>query len=529
MLDAELVEQLKGVLAPLESRITLALELDGGAKGQELRELAEGLAAASPRLELAVGKASPGAPTLRLLKDGEPTGVRFEGVPGGHEFSSLVLAVLNADGKGRLPDADLRARIARIRGPLELRTFASLSCTNCPDVVQALNQMALINPRLRHAMVDGDAAPEEAERLGVQAVPSVFADGKLLHVGRADLLTLIEAVEAHAGADAAAEAEAADAGEFDVAVLGGGPAGVAAALYSARKGLRTAVVAQRLGGQVRDTLAIENLPGVPRTEGPILAEGLEAQLRGQSVAVLANRRVESLEDGPSKTLRLSGGSFLKARTVIVATGAQWRKLGVPGENEHIGRGVAFCPHCDGPFYKGRPVAVVGGGNSGVEAALDLAGICSHVTLLEFAGELKADAVLLQRLAALPNVRVLTSARTTAVMGDGTRVHALEYQDRSTGKEGSLAVDGVFVQIGLAPNSSAFRGTLKLNGRGEIETDGRGRTSLPGVYAAGDVTDTPFKQIAIAMGEGAKAALAAFEDGLQAPVPAATGALAAAAA
>jgi len=513
MLDADLAEQLKSVFGTLSSDLVLSVAPSGHERQGELRELLDGLAATSPRLSvLESGHHSP-VPRFALLKDGAPTGVVFRGIPGGHEFTSLVLAILNADGKGKLPDAGVLARIKALRGPVRLRTFVSLECTNCPDVVQALNLMALVHDDFQHEMWDGALAPEEVERLRIQGVPAVFDGDVLVHVGKADLAGLLETLEEKLGVEASAVATD-SVQEFDLVVVGGGPAGAAAAIYSARKGLRVAVVAGRIGGQVRDTLGIENLVSVPYTEGPKLSSDLRGHLESVGVAILDNRTVEELVDGETKELRLRGGELVRAAQVILATGAKWRELGVPGEKEYIGRGVAFCPHCDGPFYKGRRVAVVGGGNSGVEAAIDLAGICSEVTLLEFGETLKADAVLQRKLAALPNATVVRMARTAEVVGDGRKVTALKWEDRATGALVEKELDGVFVQIGLSPNSAVVKDLVETNRAGEIVVDGRGRTSKPGIYAAGDVTTIPFKQIVISMGDGAKVALAAFEDRLR---------------
>jgi alkyl hydroperoxide reductase subunit F len=515
MLDPSLLEQLKALYASLRGEYSLVMQPGGSPQHAELREMLKDLALASPRIKaLEQGKPS-AVPRVELLKDGAPTGVSFRGVPGGHEFSSLVLAILNADGQGKQPDAAVQARIQALRGPIELKTYVSLSCTNCPDVVQALNQMALLHPGFRHEAVDGALAPEEVEKLGIQAVPSVFAGDQLLQVGKSTLDGLLDVLEQHFGSQPQASAPARSEREFDVVVVGGGPAGSAAAIYSARKGLRTALVAQQMGGQVRETLGIENLISVPRTEGLRLAADLERHLKEYPIELLQDRRVEELRLGEVKQVLLKGGELLKAPTLILATGAKWRELGIPGEKEHLGRGVAFCPHCDGPFYKGRPVAVVGGGNSGVEAAIDLAGICSQVTLLEFQDTLKADEVLVRRLRSLANAQVITGARTTAVLGTDRGVTGISYQDRASGQDRQVAVEGVFVQIGLVPNSGLVQGLLDLNRSGEIVVDAHGRTSAPGVYAAGDVTTAPYKQIIIAMGEGAKAALAAFEDRMRA--------------
>lgn len=513
MLDADLIAQLTQVFAPLGADLTLVVAPSEDARQAELLELLDGLAAASPRIRVVTeGHPSP-IPRFTLLRNGSPTGVAFRGVPGGHEFTSLVLAVLNADGKGRLPDAGVQARIRALRGPVRLRTFVSLECTNCPEVVQALNLMALLHDDFQHEMWDGALAQEEVERLKIQGVPAVFAGDQLLHVGKADLAGLLETLEEQIGSVQAASTQAVHT--FDQVVVGGGPAGAAAAIYSARKGLKVAVVAGRIGGQVRDTLGIENLISVPYTEGPRLANDMRTHLEGAGVTVLDNRAVETLEDGEVKRLRLKGGEVVEAGQVIMATGAKWRELGVPGEKEHIGRGVAFCPHCDGPFYKGKRVAVVGGGNSGVEAAIDLAGICTEVTLFEYGEALKADAVLQKKLRSLPNTRIVVMARTAEVIGDGSRVTALRYEDRTTKAVHTLDLDGVFVQIGLSPNSALVKDLVEINKAGEIIVDTRGRTSRPGIYAAGDVTTLPFKQIIIAMGDGAKVALAAFEDRLRA--------------
>jgi alkyl hydroperoxide reductase subunit F len=454
---------------------------------------------------------------MTLHKNGAPTGVAFRGIPAGHEFTSLILAILNADGKGKLPDAGVRARVGSLKGPATLRTYVSLSCTNCPDVVQALNLVTFLHPEISHELVDGELAVEEVEKLGLQGVPAVFVGDKLIHVGRSTFAELVELLENELGRSESDKAGVVH--KYDVVVVGGGPAGSSAAIYSARKGLRTAIVAQTFGGQLQETLGIENLIGTSYTQGPKLSSDLEKHVRAYPIELLEHRRVERIVDGVEKELIVQGGERIFAGALIVATGAKWRELGVPGEKEHIGRGVAFCPHCDGPFYKDKPIAVVGGGNSGVEAAIDLAGICSHVTLLEFADELKADAVLVNNLNAKENVTIITSARTTEILGDGAKVHGMRYEDRKSKEIREVALEGVFVQIGLSPNSKLVSDLVELNRFGEIVIDGKGRTSVPGIYAAGDVTTVPFKQIVVAMGEGAKAALTAFEDRMRAPAAA----------
>ena len=379
------------------------------------------------------------------------------------------------------------------------------------DVVQALNVVTLLGTDVEHEIVDGGLWQDEVAALGIQGVPSVFADGELLHVGRGDLGVLLDELEAKYGSEGAGQAEPVER-RFDVVVVGGGPAGASAAIYSARKGLSVAVVAGRIGGQVNDTVGIENLISVPATTGASLAAALQEHIGAYPIEVFANRSVEGADFiQPLKSVKAKGGETFVAPAVIIATGASWRRLGVEGESEYIGRGVAFCPHCDGPFYKGRHVAVIGGGNSGIEAAIDLAGICSRVTVLEFAAELRADTVLQDKARSLGNVEILTSRQTVRVVGDGKKVTAIDVRDLNTGEVSTLPLDGVFVQIGLVPASGPFAGLVDINRRGEIVTDGAGRSSVPGVYAAGDVADVPFKQIVIAMGDGATAALSAFDD------------------
>jgi alkyl hydroperoxide reductase subunit F len=517
MLDQDVIEQLRQHFRGLGHAIDLVVDRSEHPQQAELLAMLESVAETSPELRVRASDAQADVPSFALERDGRATGVRFRGVPGGHEFSSLVLAILNAAGKGKLPDEALARRIRALRGGRVVRTYVSLSCENCPDVVQALNQIALLHGDLGHETVDGALAQDEVEGLGIQGVPSVVIDGKLSHSGRATLAQLLDVLEAELGRDPAAVTEQVDLGHFDVAVIGGGPAGVSAAIYSARKGQRTALLAEQLGGQLQQTKGIENLISVVYTEGPRLGADLHEHLRAYPVEVFEHRRVHEVTlDGELKLLHLHSGERLSAESVIVATGAKWRELGVPGEKEHSGRGVAFCPHCDGPYYKGKKVAVVGGGNSGVEAAIDLAGICSEVVLIEFMPDLKADAVLIDKLRSLANVRVVTDAKVAAVVGDGEKVVALSYEDRGSPRVQRIDLDGVFVQIGLSPNSTMVQGLVETTRHGEIVVDDRGRTSVPGIYAAGDVTTVPYKQIVIAMGEGAKVALSVFEDRMRAP-------------
>ena len=514
MLDAELIAQLETVFAKLTGEVRLRVARSDHSAQGELEAMLAGLASASARIRVEGSEARYEAPWFEVL-GGDPGAasgsIAFRGVPGGHEFSSLVLAILNRDGKGKLPDAGIASRIRALRGPIRLRTYVSLSCENCPEVVQALNLMASLHPDFHHETVDGALAQDEVAALGLQGVPSVVSEGELLHAGKAQFVDLLSALEGEFGSATAAGAER-HLGAFDVAVIGGGPAGTSAAIYSARKGLKTAIIAERVGGQLRDTKGIENMISMAYTEGPRLAAQLAEHLSRYPVEVYEHRRVRDIGEaaGGLRRIALESGETLDARAVIVATGAKWRLLGIPGEKEHIGQGVAFCAHCDGPFYKGKRVAVVGGGNSGVEAAIDLANIAEHVTLLEYGPRLKADTILIEKLTALPNAVVLTGSKSTRIVGDGKKVSALEYQDAG-GAVQALAVDGVFVQIGLSPNSQCVKHLVETTPRGEIVVDAKGRTRAEGIYAAGDVTTVPFKQIVVAMGEGAKVALAAFED------------------
>ena len=517
MLDSALIEQLREVFGRLDAPVALRVSSSGHPSQPELDEMLGDLAGTSAFVRIQKTHEPTPEPRLEIADAAGRSAIRFRGVPGGHEFTSLVLAILNAGGKGKRPDEGVAARIRAIRGPVRLRTYMSLSCENCPEVVQALNLMASVHADFEHETVDGAVAQAEIERLGIQGVPAVVVAGeeKLLHSGRISMAGLIARLEAHYGVTAAA---AQDLGAFDVVVIGGGPAGASAAIYSARKGLSTALLAERFGGQLQETKGIENMISQSYTEGLRLSAQLAEHLSKYPVRMLEHRRVSAVGDRAAdgvRSITLESGESLQARAVIIATGAKWRELGIPGEREHIDQGVAFCAHCDGPFYKGRRVAVVGGGNSGVEAAIDLAAIATQVTLLEFGDKLKADSVLVEKLAALPNVRTLLSARSTQVLGDGRAVSGLEYEDRTTGELHRLELDGVFVQIGLSPNSQFVREVVETTPHGEIVVDPKGRTTAHGIYAAGDVTTVPFKQIVIAMGEGAKVALTAFEDRMRA--------------
>lgn len=515
MLDQNILEQLKTVFEKLENQVVLVHDESTHTDQSQLIEMLNQVATTSTRIGLKSSgkKAEDDVPSFYLEYAGVPNGIRFKGIPSGHEFTSLILAILNSDKKGKLPDDMIIDRIKKLKGPIKLQTFISLSCENCPEVIQALNLMAIYHGDFEHKMVDGAYTQDEIQKLGVQGVPSVIHNGKLLSSGKIHLVDLIAKLEKEFGIDENAGGQRnLDLGEYDVVVVGAGPAGASAAIYSVRKGLKTAIIAERIGGQVQDTKGIENLISTPYTEGPQLAAKLASHMAEYPIKVLEHRRVKAIRPtGELKHIELESGEFLTTKNTIVATGAKWRELGIPGEKEYIGRGVAFCPHCDGPYYKGKDVAVIGGGNSGVEAAIDLAGIVKSVTLFEFNNELKADQVLVNKLKSIANVTIVTNAKTEEVVGDGGKVVGLDYTDRASNQKVRRELDGIFVQIGLLPNSGFVKGIVEQNKFGEIIVDEKGRTSALGIYAAGDVTTTPYKQIIIAMGEGAKTALASWED------------------
>ncbi len=516
MLDAAMLEQLKTVFASLENTVELVYTESSHADQKELVEMLEEVASTSPKIKARAHSSGlkTKSPEFNIEYHGRSTGITFKAIPGGHEFTSLILAILNTDGKGKMPDPVLIQRIKRLKKPITVQTYMSLTCENCPDVVQNLNRIALIHGDFKHEIIDGGYFQEEISALSIQGVPSLIVNSKLMHSGRIQLLDLVAKLEETFGIDNQAKVEAitpANLGHFDVVVIGGGPAGASAAIYSVRKGLSTALLTEKIGGQVQETKGIENLISIPYTDGPKLAGHLSEHISSYPIQVFENRRVKKVEKDDTKKIELESGETLTANSIIVATGAKWRELGIPGEREYIGRGVAFCPHCDGPYYKGKKVAVVGGGNSGVEAAIDLAGIVGEVVLFEYNDQLKADKILVDKLKSLKNVSIVTHAKTQNILGDGQKVNTLVYEDRLAQKTVEVKLDGVFIQIGLVPNSAFLKDVVETTKFGEIVVDGKGRTSVPGIYAAGDVTTTPFKQIIIAMGEGAKAALAAFED------------------
>jgi alkyl hydroperoxide reductase subunit F len=511
MLDTAIKTQLSTYLEKLQQPIELVASFDDSTKAQEMRALLIDIAALSPKVSLRENGDAALRPSFAIGRPGEDARIRFAGIPMGHEFTSLVLALLQAGGHPPKVDAEVIEQIRALPGKFHFETFISLSCHNCPDVVQALNLMAVLNPGISSVMIDGAMFQDEVNSRKIMAVPTVFLNGEPFGQGRMTIEEIIAKVDTGA---VAREAEKIDArAPFDVLIVGGGPAGASAAIYAARKGIRTGVVAERFGGQVLDTMAIENFISVKETDGPKLAAALEQHVKEYEVDIMNLQRAEALIPGVNNGLheiRLASGAVLRSKSVIISTGARWREMNVPGEQKYRGRGVAYCPHCDGPLFKGKRVAVIGGGNSGVEAAIDLAGIVGHVTLLEFDSTLRADAVLQRKLFSLTNVTVITSALTTEVMGNGEKVNALVYKDRIGGESREIELEGIFVQIGLLPNTDWLKGTLALSPRGEIEVDARGQTSLPGVFAAGDVTTVPYKQIIIAMGEGSKAALSAFD-------------------
>lgn len=527
MLDANIKNQLKAYLERLQQPVELVATLDGSAKAAEMRALLDDIVSLSPMVSLNPSGTATRRPSFTVGRPGETARITFAGLPMGHEFTSLVLALLQTGGHPPKVEPSTIEQIHALQGPLRFEVFISLSCHNCPDVVQAVNLMGVLNPSVEATMIDGALFQDEVSRRQIMAVPTVFLNGEPFGQGRMTLEEILAKVDSEASAREATRLK--DKEAFDVLVVGGGPAGAAAAIYAARKGIRTGVVAERFGGQVLDTLAIENLISVPHTEGPKLAAALENHVREYEVDIINLQRAEALESADTDAnfgVRLASGATLKARTVILATGARWREMNVPGEKQYRGRGVAYCPHCDGPLFKGKRVAVIGGGNSGVEAAIDLAGIVAQVTLLEFDSKLRADAVLQAKLRSMPNVTIITSALTSEVLGDGSKVTGLRYQDRTTGAAHQVSLEGIFVQIGLLPNTDWLKGTVTLSNRGEIEVDAKGQTSVPGVFAAGDASTTPYKQIIIAMGEGAKAALSAFDHLIRTSAPAESNALSA---
>jgi NADH-dependent peroxiredoxin subunit F len=502
-LDAEIKSQLNQYLQLLEENILLKVSVGSDDVSKEMLALVDELASMSSKITVEKVELNR-TPSFSINRVGEETGITFAGVPLGHEFTSLVLALLQVSGRAPKIDQSIIDQIKKIDGEYHFETYVSLTCHNCPDVVQALNIMSVLNPNITHTMIDGAAFKEEVESKNVMAVPAVFLNGEFWNGGRISLQEII----AKLGEGLSAE-DLADKDPYDVLVVGGGPAGASAAIYAARKGIRTGIVAERFGGQILDTLSIENFISVKATEGPKLAQALEEHVKEYNIDVIDLQRAKRLEKKDLFEIELENGAVLKSKSVIISTGARWRNVNVPGEQELKNKGVAYCPHCDGPLFAGKDVAVIGGGNSGVEAAIDLAGIVKHVTVLEFASELKADQVLQERLNSLPNVTVVTNAATQEITGTNN-VTGITYTDRKTNEEHHVELQGVFVQIGLVPNTEWLEGTIERNRIGEIVVDKRGATTIPGVFAAGDCTDSAYNQIIISMGSGSTAALGAFD-------------------
>ena len=510
MLEQSILDALKQYTANMQNDVSLVVQTGEHSKRAELLEFLNSVASASDRLNVResddTGLRSP--ISFYIEKEGAKTGIEFSGIPSGHEFNSLVLAILRASGTALKLDDGIKSILKTISEPLKFEVFVSLSCHNCPEVVQSLNQFAMVNSGITVEMIDGGLFQDLINERDIQGVPSVYLNGEMFANGKVDTAALVEKLMNQYAQKNAAPTQALPM--QDVVVIGGGPAGIGSAIYSARKGLKVTLVADRIGGQVKDTMGIENLIGVPKTTGSKLTSDMQAHLNDYDITLKEFIRVDRIEKGSVKTIHLSSGEELHTKTVIVASGAKWRELGVPGEKENIGNGVAYCPHCDGPFFKGKDVAVIGGGNSGIEAALDLAGIVKSVTVFEFMPELKADKVLVDQAESRDNITILKNVATKQIVADNGKVTAIEYQDRETEAVTQLPLSGVFVQIGLLPNSSFLEGVVDLTKHGEVIINERCQTSEEGIFAAGDVTTVPYKQIVISMGEGAKASLASFE-------------------
>ena len=519
MLDTNLKAQLKAYLERVKLPFVITASLDDSAQAKEMHGLLQDIVSLTDKITLSTDGTDARKPSFTLGRPGETERIRFAAIPMGHEFTSLVLALLQVGGHPPKIEQELIDQIKNLEGDLRFETYMSLTCHNCPDVVQALNLLAVLNPRIQSVVIDGGLYQQEVADRQVLAVPMIFLNGQHFGQGRMDVEEIVKKLDTGSATRDAAKLNAKDA--YDVLIVGGGPAGAAAAVYAARKGIRTGLLAERMGGQTMDTMSIENFISVLETDGPKFAAALEQHAKRYDVDILNLQRADKLIPAGADGLigvELQNGATLRSKTVIVSTGARWREVNVPGEKEYKNKGVAYCPHCDGPLFKGKRVAVIGGGNSGVEAAIDLAGIVGHVTLLEFGAELRADAVLVNKLKSLKNVDIHVQAQTTEITGADGKVNGLSYTDRASGESRHVELEGVFVQIGLVPNSEWLKGTMELTKHGEIVVDARGQTSVPGVFAAGDVTTVPFKQIIIATGDGAKAALGAFDHLIRASAP-----------
>ena len=517
MLDSNIKTQLKAYFEKIVSPILLTASLDESENSAQMLELLNEVAEQSGKVSVLSNGTSSRTPSFTVGKADEAARITFSGLPMGHEMTSFILAILQASGYPPKVEQDIIERIRGVDGKLHFQTFISLSCHNCPDVVQALNLMAALNPNIEHEMIDGALFQGLVEEYQIMAVPTVILNGQVFGQGRTTVEEIIAKLDSNSPQKDAAKFNAKEA--FDMLVVGGGPAGASAAIYAARKGIRTGILAERFGGQLMDTLGIENFISVKETEGPKLVQALEQHVKTYEVDIMNLQRATALRKSDNGIeVELANGAILKSKSVIISTGARWREMNVPGEQEYRNKGVAYCPHCDGPLFKGKRVAVIGGGNSGVEAAIDLAGIVSHVTLIEFDSQLRADAVLQTKLSSLNNISIIKSALTKQVLGDGAKVNSLIYQDRTSSTEHTIELEGIFVQIGLLPNTDWLKGTVELSKHGEVIVNARGETSLPGVFAAGDCTTVPYKQIIIAMGEGAKASLGAFDYLIRSSVP-----------
>ena len=519
MLDLDLQTQLAAYLQRVTLPFEIVASLSDSASSGELQQLLQQIQGMSDKISLRLDGTDARKPSFTLQRSGSTNSLRFAAIPLGHEFTSLVLALLWTGGHPPKVEPAIIEQIKALDGDFNFEVYMSLSCHSCPDVVQALSLMAIHNPRVKVVVIDGALYQDEVNQRQVMAVPMVFLNGEMFSSGRVLIEEILAKLDSGAAARDAAKLSA--AAPFEVLIVGGGPAGAAAAVYAARKGIRTGIAAERFGGQVNDTNAIENFISVLETDGPKFAAGLEAHVRVYGVEVMnlqtADKLIPAAQPGGLIELQLANGGSLRSKTVILSTGARWRNVNVPGEQQYKNKGVAYCPHCDGPLFKGKQVAVIGGGNSGVEAAIDLAGVVAHVTLIEFDTQLRADAVLVNKLKSLPNVTIHVHAQTTEITGDGSKVNGLNFTERATGNARHIDLQGVFVQIGLVPNTEWLKGTLELSRHGEIVVDAKGATSLPGVFAAGDATTVPFKQIIIAAGDGAKAALSAFDYLIRTPV------------
>ncbi|MBU2880170.1 alkyl hydroperoxide reductase subunit F [Aliiglaciecola lipolytica] len=510
MLNNDILNALKSYTKNMTNSVALVLQTGEHEKRQELVQFLTSLCSVSDNLTLIERDDNLRSPiTFYLEVNGKNNGISFSGIPSGHEFNSLILAILQSSGTDLKLDKTLQSMVQKVKDDLHFEVFISLSCHNCPDVVQSLNQFALLNDTISTEMLDGGLFPELIEQRNIQGVPSVYLNGELFANGKIDTAQLVDKlIQRYPYIVGGDDNEALPL--QDVTVIGGGPAGVAAAIYSARKGLNVTMIADRIGGQVKDTVGIENLISVPKTTGTELTGNLLAHLNDYEVNIKEFLRVDKIEKGKTKKIHLSSGEVVETKTVIVTTGAKWRELGVPGEKENVGSGVAYCPHCDGPFFKGKDVAVVGGGNSGIEAAIDLAGMVDHVTVFEFLPELKADKVLVEKAEANSKITIIKNVATKQILSENGKVVGLEYEDRVSGEIKQQALAGVFVQIGLVPNSAFLKDVVELSKFGEVVIDHKCATSEPGIFAAGDVTTVPYKQIVIAMGEGSKASLSAFD-------------------